>query len=134
MKNIGFFVGRGKLQLGKHETTVYIGKCQSTQPLPYVDFILLNRLVYTRKTDCLAQGWGTRGPRATCNPRNVFKRSASLLYNCNVRTVRERMRTKHGLHPCDVTVAGDVALVLVSVRFHTDIIKLHHVLFNKCYH
>ena len=31
----------------------------------------------------------------------------------NVKTARERMRTKHGLRPCYVTVAGDVALVLV---------------------
>ena len=28
-----------------------------------------------------------------------------------VKTARERMRTKRGLHPCYVTVAGDVALV-----------------------
>ena len=43
------------------------------------------------------------------------------------------MRTKHELDPCYVTVAGDVALVLVyplggaltKNRFHTNIIKLH---------
>ena len=61
----------------------------------------------------VGQGWGTRGPRAIGGPRNVFKRPASLLCNCNAKTARERMRTKHGLHPCYVTVAGDVALVLV---------------------
>ena len=61
----------------------------------------------------LEQGWGTRCLQAACGLRNVFKRPASLLCNCNVKTARERMRTKHGLHPCYVTVAGDVALVLV---------------------
>ena len=67
----------------------------------------------TSKNVVLCQGWGTRGPRATCGPRNVFKRPASQLCNCNVKTACEHMRTKHGLHPCYVMVAGDVALVLV---------------------
>ena len=61
----------------------------------------------------LTQGWGTRGPRATCGPRDVFKRPASLLCNCAVKTARERTRTKRGLRPYYVTVAGDAALVLV---------------------
>ena len=89
-----------------------------------VQICLLSRLSYrTRVGD----------PRPACGPHNVFKQPASLLCSCNVKTARERMWTKHGLHPCYVTVAGDVAPVLVSVRFHTDIIKLRHVLFNKCY-
>ena len=69
-----------------------------------------------------------RGPHAA---RLTFSNGPPVYF---ATTARKRMLIKHGLHPCYVTVAGDVALVLVSVRFHTDIIKLHHVLFNNCYH
>ena len=58
-------------------------------------------MVYTRGGEPAA-----RGPHAA---RVTFSNGPPVYF---ATTARERMRTKHGLHPCYVTVAGDVALVL----------------------
>ena len=79
----------------------------------------------------LEQGWGTRGPRATCGPRNVFKRPASLLCNYGSWTYADKTRATSVL--CDGCWWRCIGF-RISVRFHTDIIQLRHVLFNKCYH
>ena len=79
---------------------------------------------------CQAVLWElySRDGEPACGLRNVFKRPASLLCNW---TYADKTRATSVL--CDGRRWRCTGFS-VSVRFHTDIIKLHHVLFNKCYH